>query len=458
MKKYIYMALFLLTLCVPAIAGTIHSYTLKSPPDDADEIVIYDSDDGSTKKIEVGDISGGSVSGSGINWTSYPDLTALTSSQEFLINNAGTSSSLNWEVLQTQLPSTGWSDAGTNVYNSTTTDTVGIGTTEASATLEIVKQGSSTPLMVSGSATGDGNYLLINSGGNVGVGTVSPRGKFDVNGQMYVGSSGTGSIASTSGFGFDVNNDSVNDINIDSSSNVGIGTASPLYSIDINTTGIHPMRLASTISNSANNAPNLIFQEDDGTALSSGDLLGKIVFAASNDTAHTILNSVSIEAKATNSWSGSDGSSEIRMLTTPSGTTTRSEQMRITGDGVGIGTTVISGDTLVIDSPSVAGSTAAFKIYGNASNTSMIIVDEPAAAKARLRLRNSSTTAIQFDVNSNSYINTGNFGVGTTIPSDSLQVLGGSIRAAGYKSSDGTAGVTVTSCTGFKNGLCISGT
>jgi ABC-type transport system substrate-binding protein len=28
----------------------------------------------------------------------------------------------------------------------------------------------------------------------------------------------------------------------------------------------------------------------------------------------------------------------------------------------------------------------------------------------------------------------------------------------GYKSVDGTTGATVTTCTGFKNGLCISGT
>jgi hypothetical protein len=34
----------------------------------------------------------------------------------------------------------------------------------------------------------------------------------------------------------------------------------------------------------------------------------------------------------------------------------------------------------------------------------------------------------------------------------------GTVRAAGYLSSDGTAGATVTTCTGFKNGLCISGT
>ena len=35
---------------------------------------------------------------------------------------------------------------------------------------------------------------------------------------------------------------------------------------------------------------------------------------------------------------------------------------------------------------------------------------------------------------------------------------GATVRAGGYESSDGTAGATVTACTGFKNGLCISGT
>src|SRR5690606_15060526 len=34
----------------------------------------------------------------------------------------------------------GWVDGGTNVYNVTTTDTVGIGTTTPSTTLEIVRQ------------------------------------------------------------------------------------------------------------------------------------------------------------------------------------------------------------------------------------------------------------------------------------------------------------------------------
>lgn len=37
-------------------------------------------------------------------------------------------------------------------------------------------------------------------------------------------------------------------------------------------------------------------------------------------------------------------------------------------------------------------------------------------------------------------------------------IADGVIKAGGYQSSDGTAGVTVTTCTGFKDGLCISGT
>lgn len=140
MKKYLYLILFFL-ICVPAIAGTINSYTLKSPPDDADTIVIYDSDDGSTKKIQVGDISG-----------------------------SGTES--------------GWTDGGTNVYLTTTTDGVAIGTTTPnSASLEVVKQSTTTPLKISSSATGNGDYLVVTSGGAVGIGTTGP---LDSNNQFYL--------------------------------------------------------------------------------------------------------------------------------------------------------------------------------------------------------------------------------------------------------------------------------
>lgn len=94
-----------------------------------------------------------------------------------------------WKLDKSGVASSGWVDGGTNVYNSTTTDTVGIGTTNASGSLEIVKQGSTAPLMVSATATGDGNYLLVNSSGNVGIGTTLPISALDM---------GTGVITSSS--------------------------------------------------------------------------------------------------------------------------------------------------------------------------------------------------------------------------------------------------------------------
>ncbi len=100
----------------------------------------------------------------------------------------------------TGILASGWTDGGTNVYTSTTTDTVGIGTTTASTTLEIVKQGTSAPLMVSGSATGDGNFLIIASGGNVGVGTISPRSVLAVmNGNVGIGTTNAAAALAVGG-------------------------------------------------------------------------------------------------------------------------------------------------------------------------------------------------------------------------------------------------------------------
>lgn len=110
----------------------------------------------------------------------------------------------------------GWTDGGSNVYTSTTTDNVGIGTTTPSTTLEIVKQGSQSPLMVSSVATGDGNYLVVDSSGNVGIGSISPTQRIDANtGNVRAGSiigSGSGPILMTQG-------------------NVGVGTTASISTL-----------------------------------------------------------------------------------------------------------------------------------------------------------------------------------------------------------------------------------
>lgn len=78
------------------------------------------------------------------------------------------------------LVSQGWIDGGTNVYQATTTDNVGIGTTTPSGTLEIVKVTNVQPLMVSATPTGDGDTLIVTSYGNVGIGTTSPQFQLDI--------------------------------------------------------------------------------------------------------------------------------------------------------------------------------------------------------------------------------------------------------------------------------------
>lgn len=117
----------------------------------------------------------------------------------------------------------GWSDGGTNVFTSTTTDLVGIGTTTPSTTLEIVKQGSSAPLMVSATATGDGDVLIVTSGGRVGIGTLLPRGPLDLGptGTLY-----TQTITGPTGPTI-----------LGTSNNVGIGTITAGSLLTVGSTG-----------------------------------------------------------------------------------------------------------------------------------------------------------------------------------------------------------------------------
>jgi len=46
----------------------------------------------------------------------------------------------------------------------------------------------------------------------------------------------------------------------------------------------------------------------------------------------------------------------------------------------------------------------------------------------------------------------------TADPADRSVTFSSTVQTQGYKSADGTSGVTVTTCTSFKNGLCVAGT
>lgn len=126
----------------------------------------------------------------------------------------------------TNLGASGWTDGGANVYTTATTDNVGIGTTTPSTTLEIVRQSTRAPFMISTVATGDGDIFIINSSGNVGIATINPSTNLEVGGSIGLSGTNDLKIGATSGISFDPLNQAVTNpkVSILSSGNVGIGT------------------------------------------------------------------------------------------------------------------------------------------------------------------------------------------------------------------------------------------
>lgn len=72
----------------------------------------------------------------------------------------------------------GWLDGGTNVYVSTTTDNVGIGTVTPSATLLVENAVSTIDSFRVNDSVGDATPFVITSAGNVGIGTSVPTSLF----------------------------------------------------------------------------------------------------------------------------------------------------------------------------------------------------------------------------------------------------------------------------------------
>lgn len=130
--------------------------------------------------IIAGAIVPTSVNGVTISGSSTPTL-AVTGTTTVSGTNTGD---------QSLASAGGWTDGGTNVFLTTTSDVVGIGTTtpSASTTFEIVEQSSKAPLKISSSATGAGDFLTITSDGKVGIGTFSPLGGLSIlNGNVGIG-------------------------------------------------------------------------------------------------------------------------------------------------------------------------------------------------------------------------------------------------------------------------------
>lgn len=90
--------------------------------------------------------------------------------------------------------STGWTDGGTSVYNTTASDNVGIGTLDASTAKLVLKSGttSSSVYVFNVKDSSNTNLFQILDTGNIGIGTITPGTLLEING--FVGDSSNGQV------------------------------------------------------------------------------------------------------------------------------------------------------------------------------------------------------------------------------------------------------------------------
>ena len=189
--------------------------------------------------------------------------------------------------------------------------------------------------------------------------------------------------------------------------NVGIGTTSPAYSLDVKSTvniGLRSLNSATTPSSTQGGGA--VFGHLANTAMTSGSRLGFFVFTGTYDNTSTLYNASALTAFAEELWTGTARGSSLRFETTAIGTTTRSEKMRIDSSGnVGIGTTSPS---YALD---VSGSNDIARITSSTTSTGLLITD----SVGTIRVGSRSGAAI-FDTGSSERMRidtTGNVGIGT---------------------------------------------
>ena len=309
---------------------------------------------------------------------------------------------------------------------------------------------------------GGSERMRIESSGNVGIGTTSPAHKLTVNAAndtTAVGidfpsarfdfaansTSGYATLFSMDDTGLDIGHDAASrSLNLKTNNldrltilgggNVGIGTTSPTGKLDvvgslvttrvlttgslslIGTDATASAQTVLTISTGVGNAtgPNIVLSKSrsqSSGAVVANDPLGTIQFQGGNGTAS--VEGARIAAIAGSTWSSTNRDSDLLFWTTPSGSTTIAERMRIDSAGnVGIGTTTPTEKLVVQDGKVLAGHTNT-RGYGfhDLSNYSYT------ANTGRLSLVTAGVEAVSIDNNQN-------VGINTTSPSEKLSVTG----------------------------------
>jgi hypothetical protein len=279
---------------------------------------------------------------------------------------------------------------------------------------------------------------LTQLNGNVGVGIATPAQMFHVHGSGNY--SGTRVTTAASGatindgvnFGYDdsygayIWNRETNSIvfatsnteraRFDANGNFGIGTTNPtgMFSVATSGTGANTMGLFDSANDTPTTFPNFAFQRSRGTltsrtAVLSGDRLGGFAFRGYGTTGFlTSSDNAVIRAFAAENFTDTAMGTYITFETTPTGTISRSEKLRISANGnIGVGTT-----------------TPGFKldVQGGLLNAAggLCIAGDCKTAWSQVGGGGSSQWTTS---GSNIYFNTGSVGLGTASPNNKLEVV-----------------------------------
>jgi len=328
--------------------------------------------------------------------------------------------------------------------------------------------------------------MIVAADGNVGIGTTSPSVKFEVAG--FARLTGSLQLAGNNRYIYAINDTSLllgtnntERMRITNTGNVGIGTTSPGYKLDINGSvniaSAQPLRWGSGDVEIINSGYNLVFKTYDGTdsldehmrITSSGDVgigttspnakldvnnsaVGEYAYFGSGSTRQLRLSSYNtVSDHAGHKINASSGNGEITLATNSiAALTVKNDQtIQLNAYGTGYlksdasGNITVDSDTIedTLDSVTDRGNTTTNNItVGNITSTSGVVTigqNKIDGSSDNLKIMSDSesisgSSTIEFSVDGSEKMriaHTGNVGIGTTDPGTNarLKVAGSGI-------------------------------
>lgn len=285
-------------------------------------------------------------------------------------------------------------------------------------------------LVISGSKevhirSGDGKAVMILSGTSGGASSPNPSNFTDTN--LFVSgaidSMGT-AVKGTSVFGGDLHVSGaaqINSVTVLSNGRVGIGTTSPLSTLDVRGTGARIVTTDST-------ADLQHFRVASNGDLATGTELGRVTMGGSEDGSNFYFGAA-IVAKTTEAWNpGTAEGTELNFWTTPNSGNTLTKRMIISNDGtvnIGSGTPnellTVEGAVSLKEQASIPSHTSNYgKLYTKSSDGSLYFKNDSGSEYNLL----GTNTVWQGD-GTNVYLADSNdkVGIGTTSPDTKMEIV-----------------------------------